>query len=212
MKDKKKHDFLLFSSFTTFIKMPKTSSPSTTTTTRPFIFQQLYQLFTILYKYFQSTLFIKTQTPVTKASTTVHNSINLQYYKGKTLVLDLDETLVHSVRLGTTESTVNASIKKKTIEVTSDKQSILYEVYKRPHVDFFLSTVCIVYLIIPTSTKLCTQISQWYKVVIFTASMSEYADPVIDWLDQDQTLISQRYFRQVKTGCDIIQTIHFVFT
>lgn len=62
-------------------------------------------------------------------------------------MLDLDETLVHSVRLGTTESTVNASIKKKTIEVTSDKQSILYEVYKRPHVDFFLSTVCItVYL------------------------------------------------------------------
>ncbi|KAL7317365.1 Nuclear envelope morphology protein 1 [Mucor circinelloides] len=159
--------------------MPKTSSPSTTTTTRPFIFQQLYQLFTLLYKYFQSILFIKTQTPVTKASTTVHNSINLQYYKGKTLVLDLDETLVHSVRLGTTESTVNASIKKKTIEVTSDKQSILYEVYKRPHVDFFLSTI-----------------SQWYKVVIFTASMSEYADPVIDWLDQDQTLISQRYFRQ----------------
>lgn len=26
--------------------------------------------------------------------------------------------------------------------------------------------------------------------------MSEYADPVIDWLDQDQTVISQRYFRQ----------------
>ncbi|KAK4510595.1 uncharacterized protein ATC70_005026 [Mucor velutinosus] len=81
--------------------------------------------------------------------------------------------------MGTTESTVNASIKKKTIEVTSDKQSILYQVYKRPHVDFFLSTI-----------------SQWYKVVIFTASMSEYADPVIDWLDQDQTFISQRYFRQ----------------
>lgn len=131
--------------------MPKTSTPSTTTTTRPFIFQQLYQLFTFLYKYLQSILFIKTQTPVAKTSTTVHNSINLQYYKGKTLVLDLDETLVHSVRLGTTESSVNASIKRKTIEVTSDKQSILYEVYKRPHVDFFLSTVCIlVYLIMPT--------------------------------------------------------------
>ncbi|GAA5804359.1 hypothetical protein HPULCUR_009847 [Helicostylum pulchrum] len=72
----------------------------------------------------------------------MHNTIALQYYKGKTLVLDLDETLVHSVRLGTNE------------------------------------------------------ISKWYKVVIFTASMSEYADPVIDWLDQDQTFISQRYFRQ----------------
>lgn len=28
--------------------------------------------------------------------------------------------------------------------------------------------------------------------------MAEYADPVIDWLDQDQSLVSQRYFRQVK--------------
>ncbi|KAI9248147.1 NLI interacting factor [Helicostylum pulchrum] len=109
----------------------------------------------------------------------MHNTIALQYYKGKTLVLDLDETLVHSVRLGTNEVNISPSIKTKTIEVTSDKQSILYQVYKRPHVDFFLSTI-----------------SKWYKVVIFTASMSEYADPVIDWLDQDQTFISQRYFRQ----------------
>lgn len=89
-------------------------------------------------------LFIKLgqQTPVAKAAT-MHNSIALQYYKGKTLVLDLDETLVHSVRLGTTENNISPSIKKTTIEVTSDKQSILYEVYKRPHVDFFLSTVSI---------------------------------------------------------------------
>ncbi|CDH52382.1 nli interacting factor-like phosphatase [Lichtheimia corymbifera JMRC:FSU:9682] len=110
-------------------------------------------------------------------------SAALQYYKGKTLILDLDETLVHSVRLGsyaaTRQQKVSASIKRKKIEVRDDKQSLLYEVYKRPHVDFFLKTI-----------------SQWYKVVIFTASMAEYADPVIDWLDQDQSLVSQRYFRQ----------------
>ncbi|KAI9314453.1 NLI interacting factor [Dichotomocladium elegans] len=106
----------------------------------------------------------------------------LQYYKGKTLVLDLDETLVHSVRLGSLahkQAKVSASIKRKKIEVRDDKQSLLYEVYKRPHVDYFLKTI-----------------SQWYKVVIFTASMAEYADPVIDWLDQEHTLVSQRYFRQ----------------
>ncbi|ORY98501.1 NLI interacting factor-like phosphatase-domain-containing protein [Syncephalastrum racemosum] len=105
----------------------------------------------------------------------------LQYYKGKTLVLDLDETLVHSVRLGSYASRqqVSNSIKRKKIEVQDDKQSLMYEVYKRPHVDFFLKTI-----------------SQWYKVVIFTASMAEYADPVIDWLDQDHNIISQRYFRQ----------------
>ncbi|ORX59458.1 hypothetical protein DM01DRAFT_1365978 [Hesseltinella vesiculosa] len=103
-----------------------------------------------------------------------------------TMVFDRDstivyETLIHSVRLGSPEAndTVHPAIKRKKIEVQYDKQSLLYEVYKRPHVDFFLKTI-----------------SQWYKVVIFTASMSEYADPVIDWLDQDQTMVSQRYFRQ----------------
>lgn len=72
-------------------------------------------------------------------------SAALQYYKGKTLILDLDETLVHSVRLGsyaaTRQQKVSASIKRKKIEVRDDKQSLLYEVYKRPHVDFFLKTV-----------------------------------------------------------------------
>ncbi|KAI9486399.1 MAG: CRE-SCPL-2 protein [Benjaminiella poitrasii] len=164
-----------------------TTTTTTTTTSKRFMFQQIYELFTFLFKYVQSILFSKQQqihvannsNSTKSTSTAAHNSISLQYYKGKTLVLDLDETLVHSVRLGTTETKVNPSIKKKRIEVTSDKQSILYEVYKRPHVDFFLSTI-----------------SKWYKVVIFTASMSEYADLVIDWLDQDQSYISQRYFRQ----------------
>ncbi|ORZ09582.1 NLI interacting factor-like phosphatase-domain-containing protein [Absidia repens] len=104
----------------------------------------------------------------------------LQYYKGKTLVLDLDETLVHSVQLGgANQFPVHATIQRKQIEVQSEKQSILYIVYKRPHTDFFLKTI-----------------SQWYKVVIFTASMAEYADPVIDWLEQDDNMIMQRYFRQ----------------
>lgn len=37
----------------------------------------------------------------------------------------------------------------------------------------------------------------WYTVVIFTASMQEYADPVIDWLDQGRGLIGGRLFREV---------------
>lgn len=68
----------------------------------------------------------------------------MQYYKGKTLILDLDETLIHSVRLGSEESmqkSVSPSVIRKKIEVNCDKQSLIYEVYKRPHVDFFLKTV-----------------------------------------------------------------------
>ncbi|ORY45652.1 hypothetical protein BCR33DRAFT_784407 [Rhizoclosmatium globosum] len=75
------------------------------------------------------------------------------------------------------------------IEVLVDKHVCLYYVYKRPGVDAFLKKV-----------------AEWYKVVIFTASMPEYADPVIDWLDKDRTLISRRYFRQ---SCTQHENGHF---
>lgn len=42
--------------------------------------------------------------------------------------------------------------------------------------------------------------SEWYKIVIFTASVPEYADPVIDWLDSG-SVISKRYFRDSCTPC-----------
>ncbi|CAG8447519.1 10995_t:CDS:2 [Ambispora leptoticha] len=93
----------------------------------------------------------------------------------KTLILDLDETLIHSALGGSRAAA-------QMIEVMVDKHACLYYVHKRPHVDRFLKKV-----------------SEWYKVVIFTASMSEYADPVIDWLDPNKNLISSRYFREVST-------------
>ncbi|KAJ2794686.1 Nuclear envelope morphology protein 1, partial [Coemansia helicoidea] len=77
----------------------------------------------------------------------------------KTLVLDLDETLIHSSPQGSYRA-------HHRIEVVIDKVACLYYVYKRPHVDYFLHKV-----------------SEWYTVVVFTASLAEYADPVIDLLD-----------------------------
>jgi CTD nuclear envelope phosphatase 1 len=56
---------------------------------------------------------------------------------------------------------------------------ILYYVHKRPHCDDFLRRVC-----------------KWYNLVIFTASVQEYADPVIDWLEQERKFFSGRYYRQ----------------
>jgi CTD nuclear envelope phosphatase 1 len=53
----------------------------------------------------------------------------------------------------------------------------MYYVTKRPFCDVFLKTI-----------------SKWYKIVVFTASIPEYADPVLDWLDPNR-LISKRYFR-----------------
>ena len=59
----------------------------------------------------------------------------------KTLVLDLDETLVHSTSKGSRHH-------DHLIEVLIDKHVCLYYVYKRPHVDAFLKKVFFAFLII----------------------------------------------------------------
>ncbi len=40
------------------------------------------------------------------------------------------------------------------------------------------------------------QVSKWFNLVIFTASVQEYADPVIDWLELERSYFSARYYRQ----------------
>src|ERR1700712_5046314 len=42
----------------------------------------------------------------------------------------------------------------------------------------------------------CTKVSKWYNLVIFTASVQEYADPVTDWLELERSYFSGRYYRQ----------------
>ena len=54
--------------------------------------------------------------------------------KKKTLVLDLDETLIHS----TTRSTPDYNVR---IEVVIDRTACLFYVSKRPYTDYFLETV-----------------------------------------------------------------------
>ncbi|KAJ8508403.1 hypothetical protein ONZ45_g9319 [Pleurotus djamor] len=115
----------------------------------------------------------------------------------KTLVLDLDETLIHSTsRPMPLNSSASgffgfSNIGKRnidaghTVEVILGGKRTVYHVYKRPFVDFFLRTV-----------------SSWYTLVIFTASMREYADPVIDWLDAGRGILGQRLFRDSCTLLD----------
>lgn len=98
--------------------------------------------------------------------------------KKKTLVIDLDETLIHSISRGTTHSN---SSQAHIIEVrfAISGVSTLYYVHKRPYCDLFLSKVC-----------------KWYNLIIFTASMKEYADPVIDWLENSFSgRFAQRMYR-----------------
>ncbi|PSR83927.1 dullard-like phosphatase [Coniella lustricola] len=105
----------------------------------------------------------------------------------KTLILDLDETLIHSMSKGGRMSTGHmVEVKLNTTYVGVGGQSsigpqhpILYYVHKRPHCDDFLRRVC-----------------KWFNIVVFTAAVQEYADPVIDWLESERKFFSARYYRQ----------------
>jgi len=88
----------------------------------------------------------------------------------KCLVLDLDETLVHSsFKQVPCDFIVPVKIEDKT-----------YKVYvaKRPHVDEFM--------------RRCGEL---YEIVIFTASLAQYADPVVDLLDIHK-VVDWRLFRE----------------
>lgn len=104
----------------------------------------------------------------------------------KTLILDLDETLIHSMAKGGRMSTghmvevkLNTFVAASGVPIAGPQHPILYYVHKRPHCDDFLRRVC-----------------KWYNLVIFTASVQEYADPVIDWLEQERKFFSGRLYRQ----------------
>lgn len=103
----------------------------------------------------------------------------------KTLVIDLDETLIHSLAKGGRMSSGHMVEVKLNTPVgiggttLGPQHPILYYVHKRPHCDDFLRKVC-----------------KWYNLVVFTASVQEYADPVIDWLEQERSFFSGRYYRQ----------------
>jgi len=89
----------------------------------------------------------------------------------KTLVLDLDETLVHS----SFKPITNADF---IIPVEIEDQVHQVYVLKRPGVDQFMKFM-----------------GERFEVVVFTASLSKYADPVLDLLDIHK-VVRQRLFRE----------------
>lgn len=88
-----------------------------------------------------------------------------------TLVLDLDETLVHC-------STEPIDSYDLTFDVTFN--DVEYKVYarKRPNMEKFLQ-----------------QMSSMFEVVVFTASQQVYADKLLDIIDPSGSLIKYRVFR-----------------
>lgn len=95
------------------------------------------------------------------------------------LVLDLDETLVHSSF---------TPIPDPDFQIPLNMQNETHMVYvkKRPGVDEFLERV-----------------SEWYEVIVFTASLALYANPVMDLLDPKR-LVHGRLYREhcvLTSGC-----------
>ncbi|XP_020574354.1 CTD small phosphatase-like protein 2 isoform X2 [Phalaenopsis equestris] len=89
-----------------------------------------------------------------------------------TLVLDLDETLVHS----TLEHCEDADFSFPVF--FNMKQHTVY-VRRRPYLQMFLERV-----------------AQIFRVVIFTASQSIYAEKLLNILDPERKLISQCFYRE----------------
>lgn len=89
----------------------------------------------------------------------------------KTLVLDLDETLVHSSF---------KPISNADFVISIELEGTIHKVFvrKRPYVDEFLRAV-----------------AKKYEIVIFTASLAKYADPLLDILDKEGTC-GMRLFRE----------------
>lgn len=104
----------------------------------------------------------------------------LKLVRRKVLVLDLDETLIHSHHDGVLRQTVKPGTPPDFIlKVTIDRHPVRFFVHKRPHVDFFLDIV-----------------SKWYELVVFTASMEIYGTAVADKLDTKEGILRRRYYRQ----------------
>ncbi|XP_058095251.1 uncharacterized protein LOC131240796 isoform X2 [Magnolia sinica] len=92
--------------------------------------------------------------------------------KPVTLVLDLDETLVHS----TLEHCDDADF---TFPVYFNMKEHTVYVRQRPHLQIFLERV-----------------AEMFEIIVFTASQSIYAEQLLNILDPDGKLISRRVYRE----------------
>ncbi|CAE6217286.1 unnamed protein product [Arabidopsis arenosa] len=107
----------------------------------------------------------------------------------KTIVLDLDETLVHSSMEKPQvpyDFVVNPKI---------DGQILTFFVIKRPGVDEFLK-----------------KIGEKYQIVVFTAGLREYASLVLDKLDPERRVISRSFYRDACSEIDgrLVKDLGFV--
>ena len=94
-----------------------------------------------------------------------------EFKNKKTLILDLDETLVHSSF---------TPFEKNDIILEVDFEGVIYKIYV---------------LVRPFAKEFLVKVSQYFELVIFTASIPKYASPLLDILDKEKN-IRYRLFRE----------------
>ena len=103
-----------------------------------------------------------------------------EFYNKKTLILDLDETLVHSSF---------TPFENNDIVLNVDFDGIMYNIYV---------------LVRPGAENFIKNVSQYFEVVIFTASLSNYASPLLDILDPENNI----KYRLYRDHCTFINGIY----
>lgn len=98
-----------------------------------------------------------------------------------TVVLDLDETLIHSVP----QPLVRGDAYRYDDWFDFDLFDSKFRSHRRPHVDRFLK-----------------EVASKYEIVLFTASIREYGEKIISVLDPKKELISYALFREHCTYVD----------
>lgn len=116
------------------------------------------------------------QKPINYNNYNINGSQNVNSKSKKLLILDLDETLVHSYLKALPN---NLNHIKPDFVFKIKFNSVIHNVFvlKRPHVEEFLDAM-----------------NKLFNVVIFTASIKEYANPLLDQLDPKK-IIKQRFYR-----------------
>ena len=49
-----------------------------------------------------------------------------------------------------------------------------------------------------------SKVSQWYELVVYTASTEEYGSKVSDFLDNGRGVLNKRFYRKVRINCIVI--------
>ena len=95
------------------------------------------------------------------------------YEYKKTVIFDLDETLVHCCDDNSIDATVILPIRAPSGE-----------------------TIDVAICVRPFAVECLRQVSKNYEIIIFTASYQYYADAILDYLDPEHDMIHHRFYRQ----------------